>query len=141
MYTLDEEEGPPWPDEEAGPGGDAYAEDEAGPDDGGGDEDAPLFGLTADKLSPPPRVFISHKADVDPDEQVAAMLYADLTEMGCDVYYDKAQPPGPRYDQAISDSLRNADYVVALITKHSNESDWVKYELQEPRPPVWPRED
>lgn len=115
MHTLNEET-PAWPAGGGDPG--AGAEDGAASFDESG-------GLPAER----PRVFISHKCDVEPDEQIAGMLYADLTEMGCDVYFDKAQPPGVRYDAAISDALKNADFVVALITRQSNESDWVKYEL------------
>lgn len=91
--------------------------------------EAALFAASAEQPLAELRVFISHKCDLEPDETIAARLHDDLKALGCEVYLDKAQPPGVRYDEAISNSLKNADFVVALISRHANESDWVKYEL------------
>lgn len=74
-------------------------------------------------------IFISHKCDVEPDDAIAAMLNRELRELGCTVYLDTEQPLGTRYEEKISDSLKKADFVVALLSAHANESDWVKFEL------------
>lgn len=74
-------------------------------------------------------IFISHKCDVEPDDTVAAMLHSELSALGCVVYLDQDQPIGARYDDAIGDSIKKADFVVVLLSKDANESDWVKFEL------------
>jgi hypothetical protein len=74
-------------------------------------------------------IFISHKCDVPADETLARQLYESLTDLGCDVYLDKAQPIGRDYEKAIDQALQRADFVLALLTKDSNDSDWVKAEL------------
>ena len=74
-------------------------------------------------------VFISHKCDVEQDENIAWNLYNDLKALGCDVYLDKAQPIGVPFDDEIKKSLKRADFFVALLTSAANESDWVNYEL------------
>ena len=74
-------------------------------------------------------VFISHKCDVEPDENIAWALHNDLTALGCSIYLDKTQPLGAPFDDEIKKSLRRADFVVALLTSAANESDWVTYEL------------
>lgn len=76
------------------------------------------------------RIFVSHKCDVDLDEEIAAKLYNDLVDLGCEVYLDKAQPIGILFEDAIDDSLRRADFVIALLTRGANDSDWVTSELK-----------
>ena len=74
-------------------------------------------------------VFISHKCDVQQDENIARQLYTDLTALGCEVYLDTAQPIGAQYDDEIKKSLKRADFVVAVLSSAANESDWVTHEL------------
>ena len=76
------------------------------------------------------RIFISHKCDVDVDEEIAAKLYADFVALGCEVYLDKAQPIAIPFEDAIDDSLRRADFVIAVLTRDANDSDWVTSELK-----------
>jgi hypothetical protein len=85
---------------------------------------APSYNAFKDK-----HIFISHKCDVPADETLAKQLYESLTDLGCDVYLDEAQPIGIDYEKAIDQSLQRADFVLALLTKDSNDSDWVKAEL------------
>ncbi len=74
-------------------------------------------------------IFISHKCDVEPDENIARQLYDDLKALGANVYLDKAQPIGVPFDQEIQKWLKRADFVVALLTSAANASDWVTTEL------------
>jgi len=75
-----------------------------------------------------PVVFISHRCIIEPDRSIALRLYEDLSA-DCDVYVNTAESAAARFDERIEESLRTADFVIALITIHSIESEWVKYEL------------
>lgn len=73
-------------------------------------------------------IFISHRCVVEPDRSIALRLHADLSPYG-EVYVNTAESAGTRFDEEIKQSLDRADFVVALISDHANESEWVKYEL------------
>jgi hypothetical protein len=80
---------------------------------------------------PTPRhsIFISHKRGFDLDQNTADKLFEDL-RADHDLYLDTEQVPGTPYEKKIKESIKNADYVLALITDHSNASEWVKAEIE-----------
>jgi hypothetical protein len=75
-----------------------------------------------------PVVFISHRQGFDLDQNIATMLYENLSEV-CDVYLDTQQLPSTRWRELIKNSIKEADFVIALITENANRSDWVAFEL------------
>jgi HEAT repeat protein len=76
-----------------------------------------------------PSVFISHKrAPLDND--ISTRLAADLAPLCEEIYLDLEMKPGDPYEQIIKEKVSKADFVIALISEHANESDWVKVELQ-----------
>lgn len=74
-------------------------------------------------------IFISHKRDFDLDQNIADRLYEEL-KGDFDIYLDTMQQPGVLYEEVIKESIRNADYVLALITENANNSEWVKAEIE-----------
>jgi hypothetical protein len=80
---------------------------------------------------PTPRrsIFISHKRDFDLDQNIADRLYDDL-KGDFDIYLDTMQQPGVLYEDVIKEKIRNADYVLALMTENANRSEWVKAEIE-----------
>jgi hypothetical protein len=80
---------------------------------------------------PTPRksVFISHKRDFDLDQNIADKLCDDLSG-DYDVFLDTRQQPGVYYEKVIKDSIKNAHYLLALITDNANNSEWVKAEIE-----------
>lgn len=77
-----------------------------------------------------PFVFISHRQGFDLDQNVATMLYENLSE-DCDVYLDTQQLASTRYAELIRESIKEADFVIALVTENSNrnDNDWIALEL------------
>lgn len=80
-----------------------------------------------------PVVFISHRQGFDLDQNIATMLYENLTENTekCDVYLDTQQLASVRWAELIQQSIKDADFVIALITENANRSDWIAFELSE----------
>ncbi|MDA0918771.1 MAG: tetratricopeptide repeat protein, partial [Planctomycetota bacterium] len=80
--------------------------------------------LTGDRR---PSVFLSHSSLDKP----AARRLADSLEMhGIDVWIDKGEiKVGDSVSEKISDGLQNCDYLVALLSKNSIESEWVQREI------------
>jgi hypothetical protein len=76
------------------------------------------------------RVFISHKRDVDINDELAKRLKTDLQQSCEDVYLDLDMLPGPNYEALIKEKLANADFVIAIISEAANGSNWLKTELR-----------
>jgi 3-methyladenine DNA glycosylase AlkC len=91
------------------------------------EEDAAQQGVEPPKR---PSIFISHKRDVDLDDSIAARLAQDLSGLCEDIYLDTEMHLGVEYEKVIVDKLKDADFVIALISKSANSSEWVKTELQ-----------
>src|SRR4051794_30061240 len=70
-----------------------------------------------------PRIFISHKRDVAINDEIAIRLAADLKPLCEDVYLDLVMPIGVLYESLIAEKIREADFVIALITAASNQSE------------------
>ncbi len=87
------------------------------------DEEADAGG-TSGKLS----IFVSHSCEVEPDRTIALSLYRDLSPYS-DVYVNTTRLKGERFDEEITGWLNRADFVIALLSRQSNESEWVRWEL------------
>ncbi|HEX2223421.1 MAG TPA: toll/interleukin-1 receptor domain-containing protein [Thermoanaerobaculia bacterium] len=74
-----------------------------------------------------PRIFISYSRR---DSEPAAALAADLRRQGFQIYLDVAEnDPGENFVVRISNELRKANAVIALITEHYPSSRWAQAEL------------
>ncbi|NQV28189.1 MAG: tetratricopeptide repeat protein [Rhodopirellula sp.] len=80
--------------------------------------------LTGDRR---PTVFLSHSSL---DKPAARRLADSLTMHGIDVWIDEGEiTVGAPISQTISDALKDCDYLVALLSQNSVESEWVKREI------------
>jgi hypothetical protein len=74
-----------------------------------------------------PRVFISHSSK---DKAFVRVLVDELTQAGVKTWFDeRALEPGDLLFQKISDGIRDTDYFLFVISKHSVRSRWVMEEL------------
>ena len=81
-------------------------------------------------MSQPPKVFISYARE---DELSALQLYRDIKKLGALPWIDKINLlPGTHWKSAIQDAIRNADYVLLLLTNNSvNKRGFVQNEIYE----------
>jgi hypothetical protein len=75
-----------------------------------------------------PRVFLSHSHD---DKRMARGIYQRLSNFGIKVWFDEAEL---RFGDSLIEKLRTAidsvDILLALISKNSVDSEWVKKEIE-----------
>ena len=76
------------------------------------------------------RVFISYKRGVEPDESVALKIYEALKSLGYKVFIDLIMPVGSRWGQRIEEELRQADFLIALLSDESTQSEMVIAEIE-----------
>ncbi len=80
--------------------------------------------LTGDRR---PTVFLSHSSL---DKPAARRLAKSLEMHGIDVWIDRGEiKVGESISGKISDGLKNCDYLIALLSRNSVESEWVKREI------------
>ncbi len=64
------------------------------------------------------------------DRPQAEKLANELIRLGFSVWWDRNIPPGKKYEDVIKDSLKATKCVLALWSKKSVNSDWVKAEAE-----------
>jgi len=77
--------------------------------------------------TPTPQVFISH---VRKDRRIADSLASELKLRGFSVWEMKHTPSGKRWKTQLESALKGCDLMVALITRHSYSSPYVRDELE-----------
>ncbi|HVG19527.1 MAG TPA: AAA-like domain-containing protein [Blastocatellia bacterium] len=75
------------------------------------------------------RIFISYKRNAEPDQSVAAEIFEALKQHH-DVFIDQAMPLGTRWARHIETELRQADYLIALLSAQSVHSEMVQAEIE-----------
>lgn len=76
-----------------------------------------------------PSVFISYSSA---DNVLAGRLYADLREQGFHCWkYDFDLEIGDPIRKSIENAIRRHDYVIAILSKTSIQSEWVRHEVDE----------
>jgi hypothetical protein len=75
-----------------------------------------------------PRIFISYKRHAEPDEQVALEIFQALKQQ-YDVFIDQALPVGTRWSERIDEELQQADFLVALLSANSIQSEMIQTEI------------
>jgi serine/threonine protein kinase len=73
-------------------------------------------------------IFISYKRNVDPDEAVAAQIFQALSQ-NHDVFIDQTMLVGERWVERIESELRQADFLIALLSEHSIHSEMIEAEI------------
>jgi len=97
-------------------------------DDGESDQDEEAI-AQEDESERPPCVFISYN-DNPQDRRIAARLYSELSPH-YEVFYDKETlKPGDDYARVTREWLQRMDFIIAIISAKSVESQWVITELE-----------
>jgi serine/threonine protein kinase len=86
------------------------------------------------EIAPPPveqaSLFICYKHDTDPDQKLANYLRESLIGQGHQVFLDKtAARTGETWLGEIDTQIKNSDFLIALLSKSSADSEMVKSEL------------
>lgn len=76
------------------------------------------------------RVFISYKRSAEPDETVALKVYEALKNLGHDVFLDLIMSVGSLWGRRIDDELRQADFLIVLLSSESTQSEMVIAEVE-----------
>jgi AAA-like domain/TIR domain len=74
------------------------------------------------------RIFLSYKRNVQPDEALALELYEALRQED-DVFIDQIMPVGAEWRERIQHELDTCDFLVALLSANSAQSEMVEYEV------------
>src|SRR5262245_14009021 len=75
------------------------------------------------------RIFISYKHHVEPDEPLARALHQALS-VHHDVFLDQTTPVGTRWGERIDIELRQADFLLVLLSAESVRSEMVMAEVE-----------
>lgn len=75
------------------------------------------------------RVFISYKQNAEPDEAIALEVYRALNKQ-YEVFIDQVLIVGARWAERIEYELRQADFLIALLSEESVESEMVRGEIE-----------
>ncbi len=73
-------------------------------------------------------IFVSYATE---DRERVGPLVEVLEAEGWSIFWDREIPPGRSWDDVIQETLDEARCVVAVWTRHSVESRWVKIEAME----------
>lgn len=76
-----------------------------------------------------PRLFISYKRSVEPDQTLANQLFAALGQQ-YDVFIDQTMPVGTPWAERIEAELRAADFLITLLSAESIGSEMVLAEIK-----------
>ncbi len=78
----------------------------------------------------PVRIFICYKRNIQPDEQLANYLYDFLTGQGHQAFIDRTMRTGVDWLAEIDRQLRESDFLIALLSKESADSEMVQAEIK-----------
>ncbi len=76
------------------------------------------------------RIFISYKNEATPDEAVAEAVHQALREHGYYVFIDKDMPVGTEWGRRIEAEIRQADFLIPFLSRHSVNSEMVLSEIE-----------
>src|SRR5262249_38152084 len=75
------------------------------------------------------RIFISYKRDVTNDETVAFQVYEALSKHH-EVFIDRKMLPGENWPERIEAELRQADFLIAILSAEALRSEMVQAEIE-----------
>jgi serine/threonine protein kinase len=73
-------------------------------------------------------IFISYKRNIDPDEAVASQIFQALNQEQ-DVFIDQTMLVGERWAERIEAELRQADFLIAVLSAQSIHSEMIEAEI------------
>ena len=76
-----------------------------------------------------PRLFISYKRGVEPDEPVAVEIFQALSQ-DYDVFIDQTMTVGTRWAERIEAEIRQSDFLITFLSAHSVHSEMLLGEIE-----------
>jgi serine/threonine protein kinase len=76
------------------------------------------------------RVALLYKAHVPDDWRLLQLLQRELTQAGCEVFYDRHLVVGVEWAREIAAKIRNADAAIVLLSSSSIRSEMIAYEVE-----------
>jgi AAA domain-containing protein/TIR domain-containing protein len=76
-----------------------------------------------------PRIFISYKRNIEPDETVAHQVFEALRTQ-YDVFIDNLMPLGTVWAERIESEIRSCDFFIVFLSPQSIHSEMVKSEIE-----------
>jgi AAA-like domain/TIR domain len=76
------------------------------------------------------RVFLSYKRNSEPDQTIAGQVAAGLSHAGHAVFTDQQLTVGQEWAREIESQVRQADYLIVLLTAESSRSEMVRGEIE-----------
>jgi hypothetical protein len=77
-----------------------------------------------------PRIVLLYKRNLQPDEAILHTLEEQFSLQGYEVFVDRHLKIGVEWAQAIEDTIRAADAVVAIVSPKALQSEMLEYELE-----------
>jgi len=77
----------------------------------------------------PKNIFISYKRHAQADEQLARYLHAYLGDIGHTIFIDQTMRTGTDWLEEIDKQIKQADYLIVLLSEQSAHSEMVQAEL------------
>ncbi len=77
-----------------------------------------------------PRIFICYKRHLAADQQLAVHLRQFFEQQGCPVFIDLQLQPGQNWLDEIDRRIKTSDFVIALLSKTSANSEMVQAEVK-----------
>jgi len=74
------------------------------------------------------RIFISYKRNIEPDEPIALQIFQALRQQH-EVFIDQTMPIGTRWAEYIEAAIRQADFLIVLLSAQSIHSEMVEAEI------------
>lgn len=74
------------------------------------------------------RIFLAYKRGAD--DEVALRIFAHLKKLGHHVFIDRTMLVGTAWAERIDDEIRNCDYLIALLSASSVNSEMLLYEIE-----------
>ncbi|MCB2149429.1 MAG: toll/interleukin-1 receptor domain-containing protein [Deltaproteobacteria bacterium] len=79
------------------------------------------------KIIKPKQVYISHTQG---DEDIAIAVSNELRKHDINVWDDSLLSPGSDWASVVKGALKSSDAIIAILSKHSYSSSWVRAELE-----------
>jgi len=86
--------------------------------------------LLPHKKHQPTHLFISYKRNANPDQDLANYLHNFLTAKGYNVFIDNTLRTGDMWLDELDQHIRASDFLVALLSKESADSEMVQAEVR-----------
>jgi hypothetical protein len=76
------------------------------------------------------QVSILYKSNAQPDARLLELLQRELTQQGCQIFYDRHLTVGMEWAREIEAHIRDSDAAIVLLSASSVQSEMIAYEVE-----------